>query len=693
MDRKRKVLPRLERKQLLNKYYKRTRHDNDILPLAHSSGPSTGQSPVVDNDSVMILHSASPSTSTESLMLATNIEQALLDYQYISSSEMSEDSVLQESGILFTEDPSQNFHFKTVLENQNDDHIGLNSKLSEWALRHNITHSAITDLLQILKPNSPTLPTNARTLLHTPRELTIHKVEPGKYYHFGFKDCLVKLLKFRECEFLNTKLEVFINIDGLPLSKSSGSQLYPILCKLTTNNIVGVIGLYHGYEKPKEANDFLKMFIEEAVEILTDGIIYNDTVYQVEIRGFVCDVPAKSFIKYTVGHTGYMSCSKCQVEGSFDRKICFPQIDNLILRTDAEFRSKIQGEHHKGTSILELLPNFDMVKQFPLDYMHLVCLGVVKKLIVNLWLNGKPPGKLSFLQINSISESLLAQVKNIPYEFNRKPRCLHETKRWKATEFRMFLFYIGPVVLKNNVKEDIYKHFISLHFSMSLLSVMKNPGDLEYARTLLKYFVKYFIVLYGSENVSHNVHNLLHTCDDVQYFGPLDSFSAFPFENHMQYFKKFVRKGERPLEQIVKRINEQDVSTLNNHQSKTFPVLAEEHFGGSTLGIVVKKQYKKLFFQQFMLSVAEPDNCCFIENEIILIKNIIVDKEDKILIIGQKFLKQSDFYGCPSSSDIGIYLVTDLSPLLSYHTDKISYKCMKLDFGDKNVTFPLLHLK
>lgn len=69
--------------------------------------------------------------------------------------------------------------------------------------------------------------------------------------------------------------------------------------------------------------------------------------------------------------------------------------------------------------------------------------------------------------------------------------------------------------------------------------------------------MKSFIILYGSENVSHNIHNLLHICDDVEYFDLLDSFSAFPFENHMQYFKKFVRKGEKPLEQIVKHIKYQ----------------------------------------------------------------------------------------------------------------------------------------
>lgn len=47
---------------------------------------------------------------------------------------------------------------------------------------------------------------------------------------------------------------------------------------------------------------------------------------------------------------------------------------------------KIQPEHHKGTSILESL-NIDMVKQVPLDYMHLVLLGVTKR-VLSLWLRG-----------------------------------------------------------------------------------------------------------------------------------------------------------------------------------------------------------------------------------------------------------------------------------------------------------------
>jgi len=65
--------------------------------------------------------------------------------------------------------------------------------------------------------------------------------------------------------------------------------------------------------------------------------------------------------------------------------MCFPNTNHLKLRTDIDYRSKAQEDHHTGTSLLEQIPNLDMIKSFPLIY-----LGIVKKLIVNLWCLGKP---------------------------------------------------------------------------------------------------------------------------------------------------------------------------------------------------------------------------------------------------------------------------------------------------------------
>lgn len=51
--------------------------------------------------------------------------------------------------------------------------------------------------------------------------------------------------------------------------------------------------------------------------------------------------------------------------------------------------------------------------------------------------------------------------------------------------------------------------------------------------------------------ISHNVHSLIHLVQDVERFGSLDNFSAFKYENYMQTLKKYIRKAERPLQQVV----------------------------------------------------------------------------------------------------------------------------------------------
>lgn len=75
----------------------------------------------------------------------------------------------------------------------------------------------------------------------------------------------------------------------------------------------------------------------------------------------ICDTPAKSFILQVKGHTDYSSCTKCTTKVDFrNNTVCFPQI-NASLRTDLEFTSKTYKNFYIGTSIIEEIPNFDLV--------------------------------------------------------------------------------------------------------------------------------------------------------------------------------------------------------------------------------------------------------------------------------------------------------------------------------------------
>lgn len=125
-------------------------------------------------------------------------------------------------------------------------------------------------------------------------------------------------------------------------------------------------------------------------------------------------------------------------------------------------------DYHLGISILTKLP-IDLIRCFPIDYLHNVCLGIMRKLL-NTWINGQLlPVKLNGHSFKQISKHLQQLKVYVPLEINRKPRGLEDLARWKGTEFRTFLLYLGPIVLQNNIDIAIYEHFLLFHVEISIL--------------------------------------------------------------------------------------------------------------------------------------------------------------------------------------------------------------------------------
>ncbi|GBM44142.1 hypothetical protein AVEN_93781-1, partial [Araneus ventricosus] len=203
---------------------------------------------------------------------------------------------------------------------------------------------------------------------------------------------------------------------------------------------------------------------------------------------------------------------------------------NSPKRKDEDFSNRINvdspDEHIINPSPL-LDINVGLVSMFPLDYMHLVCLGVVGKLIL-AWYKGSLRIRLSNSAKTNLNQSLVDCSKYSPKEFQRKPRSLIEVDRWKATEFRCFLLYVGPVVLKDILLPDYYNHFLCLHLAIRIMLNEKLIEDyLDYAEELLCYFFKHCKTLYGEEFVVYNVHSLVHLAEDVRRFHVV----KFPDEN------------------------------------------------------------------------------------------------------------------------------------------------------------------
>lgn len=134
------------------------------------------------------------------------------------------------------------------------------------------------------------------------------------------------------------------------------------------------------------------------------------------------------------------------------------------LRTDQEFRDKIDEQHNKGKSEFEQIEELDKIRQFPMDYLHCVLLGVMR-IFLEIWFLDKGA------YICTINPECLLKSKNIvfePIEINRWLRGLDKMCLWKGEELRTFLLFIGPLVLKEHISCLYFNHFMLLHVAISI---------------------------------------------------------------------------------------------------------------------------------------------------------------------------------------------------------------------------------
>lgn len=228
-----------------------------------------------------------------------------------------------------------------------------------------------TDLLGLLLKNFPNcgLPKSARTLLGTINTIQTIAIQGGEYVHIGMQPGLTSLIDaYIHAGLPVNHINLSLNVDGLPLSRSFTKCFWSILISDDHLKSVQVVGIFYGCGKPASANEFMSMFVNEMKTVVRDEFTYDNKIISVTLLKIILDAPAKSFLLNTKGHTGFSSCSTSTIVGrSIDGTTCFPCTRSPSrLRTDEDF--------------------------LQLDYMHMVCLGVMKKLLAT-WSTGSENGQ------------------------------------------------------------------------------------------------------------------------------------------------------------------------------------------------------------------------------------------------------------------------------------------------------------
>lgn len=358
-------------------------------------------------------------------------------------------------------------------------------------------------------------------------------------------------------------LTLIFYTDGLSLVKSAASHCWPLMFVIAElppsirYSYIVTFGLWCSNKLKPPMNLFLQPFCTKVQECFNVGVEWVDSLSgekhtsKIIVPLFIADAPARAQIQNILNFNGKYGCNICEIKTTRCKRTggkktvrVYPYKRQLYLRT--KYRMKIQAEECnvelmrgvKGHTIISILPKIDISKCIIPEYMHSVLLGVVKQFI-NIWVNKNGPWKLTkhMKEINNY----IKRIKPLK-QFKRNPRALNNFQNFKATEFYNFLLFYSIPLLSNYLPQIYLEHWMLL--VVSIYNLLKEKinivSDLEVSEQLLSEFVSNIKVLYGEQELSYNIHQLLHLCLSVKRWGPLWANSAFMFENQNGLLAKSV---------------------------------------------------------------------------------------------------------------------------------------------------------
>ena len=528
---------------------------------------------------------------------------------------------------------------ENIIEDTPQIGTSLSDDLRFFYLKFHPSRTAMNFLLKSLgKHNIPVpVPQSVHVLLKRNDEYKVEckQVSNGKMAYISIADNLKYIVDHKLIDGIDTQsqfhLHLRINVDGLPLFSGSNYQLWPILMLIEEYDRPLPLALFGGVGKP-EIHEYLQHLCDELTQLQKHGIRIGKTRFYVERTIFVCDAPARSFIQCINPHTAYYGCGYCKTKGEYyENRVIFLET-NAASRTDEDYSKFRENNQSSESPLIGIVP---LKTSFPPEYMHLVLLGVMKKIMFYTLAPTKGcvmKARLSRSQIVEMSAELIAFSKFLPKEFQRKfNKGLSELTHFKATEYRTLLLYVGPYIFQPFMKQEIYNHFMLLSFGMyCLVSAKYYKQYHSNAKACLVKFVQQFSNMYDRRGVSYNVHVLQHLPDYVEMFGPLDSFSSFSFENHLGILKRRIKPSSKICEQSLNRI--MDIREM----FRNVPVANELYF-----------------------SERSPDNCTVLEDGRIVVISSIVEN----LITGKVLKWSRNLFTYPYPScvlKIGYYSLTRL---------------------------------
>ena len=223
-----------------------------------------------------------------------------------------------------------------------------------------------------------------------------------------------------------------------------------------------------------------------------------------------------------------------------------------ILKTDPDYCKGI-----KGRSPLMNHPHFHMINDAPCEYMHCVCLGMVKRLVSLTFKVGEVRERVTIRKLTP-PEQYNVKIKSVqlPRESSRRCRNL-DYGVLKASEFRNILIFFFPIVLECIGEEFKSEQELWLHFVFQVRACILPNDEFKivnssHVQSAGKKFYIMYEQLYGVTNCTYSIHVGASHLLKIRGSRPLTFKSAFKFESYFAEMKQLFHAGTvSPLKQII----------------------------------------------------------------------------------------------------------------------------------------------
>lgn len=217
--------------------------------------------------------------------------------------------------------------------------------------------------------------------------------------------------------------------------------------------------------------------------------------------------------------------------------------DPEILNNDPDFCKGI-----KGRSLFLNYPFFHMLKDITCEYMHLVCLSVVKRMVELTFKVGENRERVSKRKLTDpkMFNEMIVSIQ-LPRECSRRCRNL-DFGVLKASEFRNFILFLFPLILDciEDEFKDEKKIWLHLVFMVRACVIPNNEFrnvNSNHVESASENFYKLYEKCYGKINCTYSVHVVGGHILKIRGNRPLTHNSAFKFESFFSEMKNLFHAG------------------------------------------------------------------------------------------------------------------------------------------------------